>query len=189
MPLVPLPADMFASGLAEGLGHQMPIQHAPALQGAPVLAGESDDGSPAPSGRSRRDDSEREELKRLYDETLSLNRGQLARRVREDESTQNAERSRQLFGMKWLTEDWQRVDDPSAAVPRNAVYNRYVRVCATEKIRALNPASFGKLVRIVFPNIKTRRLGVRGHSKYHYCGIRYSGGDQPHGAATDGPSG
>lgn len=33
----------------------------------------------------------------------------------------------------------------------------------------LNPASFGKLVRVVFPDIKTRRLGVRGESKYHYC--------------------
>ncbi|KAI6782855.1 DNA damage and replication checkpoint protein [Emericellopsis cladophorae] len=27
---------------------------------------------------------------------------------------------------------------------------------------------FGKLVRILFPNIQTRRLGVRGESKYHY---------------------
>jgi regulatory factor X, other len=32
----------------------------------------------------------------------------------------------------------------------------------------LNPASFGKLVRIIFPGIQTRRLGVRGESKYHY---------------------
>lgn len=32
----------------------------------------------------------------------------------------------------------------------------------------LNPASFGKLVRVLFPGLKTRRLGVRGESKYHY---------------------
>lgn len=36
----------------------------------------------------------------------------------------------------------------------------------------LNPASFGKLVRVVFPSIKTRRLGVRGESKYHYCNFQ-----------------
>ena len=36
----------------------------------------------------------------------------------------------------------------------------------------MNAASFGKLIRGVFPNLKTRRLGVRGQSKYHYNGIR-----------------
>jgi regulatory factor X, other len=35
----------------------------------------------------------------------------------------------------------------------------------------LNPASFGKLVRVIFPGIQTRRLGVRGESKYHYCDL------------------
>ena len=36
----------------------------------------------------------------------------------------------------------------------------------------VNAASFGKLIRSVFPNLKTRRLGTRGNSKYHYYGIR-----------------
>lgn len=35
----------------------------------------------------------------------------------------------------------------------------------------LNPASFGKLVRIIFPGIQTRRLGQRGESKYHYVDL------------------
>lgn len=35
----------------------------------------------------------------------------------------------------------------------------------------LNPASFGKLVRVIFPGIQTRRLGVRGESKYHYVDL------------------
>ena len=35
----------------------------------------------------------------------------------------------------------------------------------------LNPASFGKLVRIIFPGIHTRRLGIRGESKYHYVDL------------------
>ena len=35
----------------------------------------------------------------------------------------------------------------------------------------MNPASFGKLVRVIFPGIATRRLGVRGESKYHYVDL------------------
>lgn len=54
------------------------------------------------------------------------------------------------------------------SVPRGRVYANYASRCATEKITVLNPASFGKLVRVLFPGLKTRRLGVRGESKYHY---------------------
>lgn len=36
----------------------------------------------------------------------------------------------------------------------------------------MNPASFGKLIRSVFLGLRTRRLGTRGNSKYHYYGIR-----------------
>ena len=42
----------------------------------------------------------------------------------------------------------------------------------------LNPASFGKLVRVLFPGLKTRRLGVRGESKYHYVSFSLQE-DQP----------
>jgi regulatory factor X len=44
-------------------------------------------------------------------------------------------------------------------------------MCGTERVSVLNPASFGKLVRIIFPNVQTRRLGVRGESKYHYVDL------------------
>ncbi|KAG8532106.1 uncharacterized protein KY384_003743 [Bacidia gigantensis] len=43
--------------------------------------------------------------------------------------------------------------------------------CGTERVPLLNPASFGKLVRIIFPDITTRRLGMRGESKYHYVDL------------------
>ncbi len=36
----------------------------------------------------------------------------------------------------------------------------------------MNAASFGKLIRSVFLGLRTRRLGTRGNSKYHYYGIR-----------------
>ena len=54
------------------------------------------------------------------------------------------------------------------SVPRSRVYANYVKRCAHEKIAVLNPASFGKLVRVLYPGLRTRRLGVRGESKYHY---------------------
>ena len=49
----------------------------------------------------------------------------------------------------------------------------------------LNPASFGKLVRIIFPNVQTRRLGVRGESKYHYVDLSIKDQD-PQSAAESG---
>ena len=64
------------------------------------------------------------------------------------------------------------------SVPRGRVYANYVSRCGTERVTVLNPASFGKLVRVIFPDIKTRRLGVRGESKYHYCNLTLTE-DQP----------
>jgi len=57
------------------------------------------------------------------------------------------------------------------SVPRNRVYSQYATRCGTERVIPLNPASFGKLVRVIFPGIATRRLGVRGESKYHYVDL------------------
>jgi regulatory factor X len=64
------------------------------------------------------------------------------------------------------------------SVPRGRVYANYASRCATERITVLNPASFGKLVRVLFPGLKTRRLGVRGESKYHYVNFTLMD-DQP----------
>jgi len=57
------------------------------------------------------------------------------------------------------------------SVRRDRVFARYTERCANERVPTLNPASFGKLVRIIFPNVQTRRLGVRGESKYHYVDL------------------
>lgn len=56
-------------------------------------------------------------------------------------------------------------------MPRNRVYSKYAERCGTDRVIPLNPASFGKLVRVIFPGIQTRRLGVRGESKYHYVDL------------------
>jgi len=60
------------------------------------------------------------------------------------------------------------------------VYSTYANGCATERVQPLNPASFGKLVRVIFPGIQTRRLGIRGESKYHYVDLALKG-DVPDG--------
>lgn len=58
------------------------------------------------------------------------------------------------------------------SLPRSTLYTHYVSFCNSMTIEPVNAASFGKLIRSIFPNLKTRRLGTRGHSKYHYYGIR-----------------
>ncbi|XP_066922110.1 DNA-binding protein RFX2-like isoform X3 [Clytia hemisphaerica] len=72
--------------------------------------------------------------------------------------------------VQWLLENYETSDGVS--LPRSTLYHHYLRHCAENKIDAVNAASFGKLIRSVFVGLKTRRLGTRGNSKYHYYGIR-----------------
>lgn len=64
------------------------------------------------------------------------------------------------------------------------MYAYYCECCHFHGDTPGNQASFGKLVRIVFPRVKTRRIGVRGHSRYHYFGIGPSKKNGPIVAAT-----
>jgi regulatory factor X 1/2/3 len=74
--------------------------------------------------------------------------------------------------MEFLHENFEAAD--GASLPRSLIYGQYQHYCRHQlgNITPMNPASFGKLIRLVFAGIKTRRLGTRGHSKYHYYGIR-----------------
>lgn len=58
------------------------------------------------------------------------------------------------------------------SLPRSTLYAHYLRHCAAHRLEPVNAASFGKLIRSVFVGLRTRRLGTRGNSKYHYYGIR-----------------
>jgi hypothetical protein len=55
--------------------------------------------------------------------------------------------------------------------PRNTVYSKYSDICRDCGMEALCNAAFGKLIKVFHPGIKTRRLGIRGSSRYNYCGI------------------
>ncbi len=83
-------------------------------------------------------------------------------------------------------------------IPRQVIFRHYVQVCQKNNIEPVISATLGKMIRSVFPNVKTRRLGTRRLSKYvnnnnilmmiihynstfqyslmiryHYCGICY----------------
>nr|AAH68779.1 MGC81309 protein [Xenopus laevis] len=57
-------------------------------------------------------------------------------------------------------------------LPKQDVYDAYKRYCDNLHGRPLSVANFGKIIREIFPNIKARRLGGRGQSKYPF----YMGG-------------
>lgn len=73
------------------------------------------------------------------------------------------------------------------SLPRSTLYNHYMRHCNEHKLDAVNAASFGKLIRSVFTGLRTRRLGTRGNSKYHYYGIRVKPGSNLASANEEKP--
>lgn len=73
------------------------------------------------------------------------------------------------------------------SLPRSTLYNHYMRHCNEHKLDAVNAASFGKLIRSVFTGLRTRRLGTRGNSKYHYYGIRVKPGSSLASASDEKP--
>ncbi|KAI0514364.1 RFX DNA-binding domain-containing protein [Xylaria bambusicola] len=105
------------------------------------------------------------EMRALYQASRHRKLEDVAKELHGNERGPNSERARQVFAMLWLN---QVCAKGKGSVPRGRVYANYASRCATERITVLNPASFGKLVRVLFPGLKTRRLGVRGESKYHY---------------------
>lgn len=86
----------------------------------------------------------------------------------------------------WLMENYETAEGVS--LPRSTLYNHYMRHCNDNKLDAVNAASFGKLIRSVFMGLRTRRLGTRGNSKYHYYGIRIKPGSNLNNQIEDKPT-
>ncbi|XP_036451819.1 transcription factor RFX3 isoform X2 [Colossoma macropomum] len=72
--------------------------------------------------------------------------------------------------LQWLLDNYETAEGVS--LPRSMLYSHYLRHCQEQKLDPVNAASFGKLIRSIFMGLRTRRLGTRGNSKYHYYGIR-----------------
>src|SRR5208282_4529763 len=117
------------------------------------------------------------EMRQLFHTNKHRTLPEVARELHGNERGPQSERTRQVFAMLWYVVRFRPSSLPSAnntfpcrinevcdkgkgSVPRGRVYANYVSRCATERVTVLNPASFGKLVRVLFPGLKTRRLGV-----------------------------
>uniref|UniRef100_A0A3P9A876 RFX-type winged-helix domain-containing protein n=1 Tax=Esox lucius TaxID=8010 RepID=A0A3P9A876_ESOLU len=72
--------------------------------------------------------------------------------------------------VQWLCDNYEGAEGVS--LPRCTLYCHYLLHCQDLKLEPVNAASFGKLIRSVFMGLRTRRLGTRGNSKYHYYGLR-----------------
>nr|XP_033803625.1 DNA-binding protein RFX8 isoform X2 [Geotrypetes seraphini] len=71
--------------------------------------------------------------------------------------------------VQWLCENFHVCE--GCSIPRCLMYEIYLETCGQSGLNQVNPATFGKLVRFVFPDLGTRRLGTRGSARYHYDGI------------------
>lgn len=71
--------------------------------------------------------------------------------------------------LHWLEENYVMCE--GVCLPRCILYAHYLDFCRRHNVEAACAATFGKTIRLKFPQLTTRRLGTRGHSKYHYYGI------------------
>ncbi|TNN13578.1 DNA-binding protein isoform 1 [Schistosoma japonicum] len=70
-------------------------------------------------------------------------------------------------------------EDPSTCLRKDEVYDDYRAYCEKHHMKTLNTADFGKVMKRAFPNVKPRRLGQRGQSRYCYGGMRKKTEIQP----------
>ncbi|NXP43160.1 RFX5 protein, partial [Leiothrix lutea] len=76
-----------------------------------------------------------------------------------------------MHACSWIRNHLEEHGD--TCLPKQDVYDAYKRYCDNLGCRPLSTANFGKIIREIFPNIKARRLGGRGHfPTYCYGGIR-----------------
>lgn len=84
-----------------------------------------------------------------------------------------SDKHHQALALSWIQKSCEA--SGAAVVPRNRFYARYVQMCACHNINPLCSGLFFRLIRLLFPSMKTRRLGLRGRSKYHFCGVKLLG--------------
>lgn len=165
-------------------GHQMPMEGSFLEEDSQMLDGRSEEqedaesvaGANVPAKKPSKSSAANElEMRQLFHANKDKSLTEIAKQLQVNERGPNSERHRQVFAMLWIDEV---CSTGKGSVPRGRVYANYVSRCATERVTVLNPASFGKLVRVLFPGLKTRRLGMRKQSKYHYVNFSLKE-DQP----------
>ncbi|XP_051952559.1 LOW QUALITY PROTEIN: DNA-binding protein RFX6-like [Xyrauchen texanus] len=78
-------------------------------------------------------------------------------------------RKQMQLTLQWLEDNY--IVCEGVCLPRCILYTHYLDFCRKENLDPACAATFGKTIRQKFPLLTTRRLGTRGHSKYHYYGI------------------
>ncbi|XP_078502999.1 DNA-binding protein RFX6 [Lissotriton helveticus] len=111
--------------------------------------------------------SEEEDIEALYKRVNSLDK-QLSQRKTITQIIKDKKKQTQLT-LLWLEENY--IVCEGVCLPRCILYAHYLDFCRKEKLEPACAATFGKTIRQKFPLLTTRRLGTRGHSKYHYYGI------------------
>ncbi|XP_051561873.1 DNA-binding protein RFX7-like isoform X2 [Myxocyprinus asiaticus] len=82
----------------------------------------------------------------------------------------SSSRAQQMHAFSWIRNHLQ--EHPETSLPKQEVFDEYKSYCDSLGYHALSAADFGKIMKNVFPNMKARRLGMRGKSKYCYSGLR-----------------
>ena len=52
------------------------------------------------------------------------------------------------------------------------IYLNFREYCNHNQLKQLSTADFGKVMKQVFPQVRPRRLGTRGNSRYCYAGLK-----------------
>jgi regulatory factor X 1/2/3 len=78
--------------------------------------------------------------------------------------------------VKWLLQNFEIAQGVS--IPRSTLYSLYLCYCKKNNLKPITAASLGKIISNVFVCLRTRRLGKRGNTKYHYHGIRVIPGSE-----------
>ncbi|KAJ8272390.1 hypothetical protein COCON_G00112490 [Conger conger] len=107
-----------------------------------------------PSGPSNGND------KRTENQRASPNPGSLSC----DQSLVSSSRTQQMHAFNWIRNHLE--EHPETSLPKQEVYDEYKSYCDNLGYHPLSAADFGKIMKNVFPNMKARRLGMRGKSKY-----------------------
>ncbi|KAK6634503.1 hypothetical protein RUM43_011904 [Polyplax serrata] len=63
-------------------------------------------------------------------------------------------------------------EDSEISIPKQDVYDQYLKYCENVSMKPLSTADFGKVMKQVYPGVRPRRLGTRGNSRYCYSGMR-----------------
>lgn len=87
-----------------------------------------------------------------------------------DQSALSSSRTQQMHAFSWIRNHLE--EYPETSLPKQEVYDEYKSFCDNLNYHPLSAADFGKMMKNVFPNMKARRLGMRGKSKYCYSGLR-----------------